>query len=110
MLHFRKSVTKLISKKYQWVEIHMVEGTIIDDEFRTGSVMLFYSDYKDAAISNKCRILDLRKDESDENFTFTISGVVEGLEKEMTFSCETNEEREEWVQCITETLAEVLAA
>jgi len=110
MLHFRKGVTKLISKKYQWVEIHMVEGTIIDDEFRTGCVMLFYSDYKDASISNKCRILDLRKDESDKNFTFTISGVVEGLEKEMTFSCVTNEEREEWVQCITDALAEVLAA
>merc|ERR1719266_2611262 len=88
--------TKLISKKDQWVEIHIVEGTMIDDEFRTGCVMLLYADYKDAAISNKCRILDLRKDELDENFTFTIRGVVEGLENEMTFSCVTDKEREEW--------------
>jgi len=108
--HFRKGVTKLISKKDQWVEIHIVEGTMIDDEFRTGCVMLLYADYKDAAISNKCRILDLRKDELDENFTFTIRGVVEGLENEMTFSCVTDKEREEWVQCMTDALAEVRAA
>jgi len=108
--HFRKGVTKPMSKKDKWVEIHMVEGTIIDNEFRTGCVMLFYSDYKNAANLNKCRILDSTKDESDKNFTFTISGVVEGLEKEMTFSCVTNKDREEWVQCITTALTEVRAA
>jgi len=108
--HFRKGVSKAMSEKVQWVEIHMVEGTIIDDEFRTGCVMLFYADYKDAAISNKCRILNIMKDESDKNFTFTIRGVVEGLEKEMTFSCVTNKEREDWIQCITAALAEVRAA
>jgi len=108
--HFRKGVSKAMSKKDQWVEIHIVEGTIVDDDFRTGCVMLFYADYKDAAISNKCRILNIMKDESDKNLTFTIRGVVEALEKEMTFSCVTNKEREDWIQCITAALAEVRAA
>jgi len=97
------------SEENTWVEVHLTEGEVVEDDFKDGYVTLIHSESKDAETSKKCKILgimyDTNEDEKKEQvYSFLVS--VAGSEKELLFSCETEEQRINWVKCITDALTE----
>jgi len=92
--------TKSKSEKNAWVEVHLTEGEIVEDDFKEGYVTLVYSDSKDAETSKKCKIDDITYGKSEKQFL--ISAV--GSETELLFACETEEQRINWVKCINDAL------
>jgi len=90
--------TKSKSEKNAWVEVHLTEGEIVEDDFKEGYVTLVYSDSKDAETSKKCKIVDIADGVSEKEFS------VVGSEAELLFACETDEQRINWVKCINDAL------
>lgn len=101
---------KSISEKNTWVEVHLTEGEIVEDDFKDGYVTLIHSESKDAETSKKCKILGIMYDTNEDSekkeqlYSFLVSLV--GSEKELLFACETEEQRINWVKCITDALTE----
>jgi len=108
--HFRVGITKSKTRKDKWVEVHIIEGEIEPNDFKAGYVMLVYSDSKDAESSKRCQILGVTVDEAQRELIFSVQVFVEGVQKELVFGCETEEQRKEWVSCINDALYEVKAA
>jgi len=95
------------SEKNTWVEIHLTEGEIVEDDFKDGYVTLMHADSRDAETSKKCRILGITYGESDKEKVHYFLVSVVGSETELVFVCETEEQRNKWVKCITDALKEV---
>jgi len=105
--HFRVGITKAKNRKNKWVEIHITEGEIDSNDYKAGYVMLIYSDSREAETSKRCQIVEVTVNESQRELIFSVRVYAEGVEKELVFACETEEERKEWVSCIIGALAEV---
>lgn len=105
--HYRTGITKALTKKDKWVEVYIIEGELEANDYKPGCVMLMYANAKDGQTSNRCWIIDLTVDESQKELIFTVNVHAEGSMKDLIFECETEEQRGEWVSCITNALAEV---
>jgi len=98
--------TKSISEKDTWVEVHLTECEIVEDDFKEGYVTLIYSDSKDAETSKKSRILGITYEESEKEKLYSFLVSVVGSQTKLMFACETAEQRIKWVKCITDALTE----
>jgi len=107
--HHRSGLTK--SKKVKHVEIHLKEGELLTNEYKAGFVMLTYADSKGASTAKRCEVMDVVADESkSKEITFAVNVSVEGSFKELIFSVETEEDKDEWVKCIRNALDEIQTA
>merc|ERR1719204_898105 len=105
--HYRTGITKALQKKDKYVDVYINEGELSANDYKPGCVILMYSNAKDVQASNRCKILDVRVDESKKELIFTARVYAEGAKKELVFECETEEQRKEWVTCITNGLTEI---
>jgi len=104
--HYRSGLTK--SKKVKHVEVLLTEGELLTNVYKAGFVMLTYADSKGASTAKRCEVMDVVLDESKSNeITFSLNVSVEGSFKALVFSCETEEDRDEWVKCIVNALDEI---
>jgi len=104
-LHSR-GLTK--SKKVKHVELLLTEGEIMTSEYKKGYVMLTYADSKGAQTAKRCQVLDVDMEESKSSeVTFTLNVSADGSLREVVFTCETTDEREDWVKGIKNALHEV---
>jgi len=103
--HHRSGLKK--SKKVKYVEVHLSEGELSTDEYKVGSVMLIYADSKGAATAKRCEVMDVAEESKSQEITFTVTVFVEGANKELLFSCDTEEDREGWVKSIQGALYEI---
>lgn len=107
--HHRSGLTK--SKKMKHVEVHLKEGELLTNEYKAGFVMLTYADSKGASTAKRCEVMDVSVDESkSKEITFAVNVSVEGSFKELMFSIDTEEDRDEWVKCIRNALDEIQSA
>jgi len=107
--HHRSGLTK--SKKAKHVEIHLKEGELLTNEYKVGFVMLTYADSKGASTAKRCEVMDVSADESkSKEITFAVNVSVEGSFKELIFSVDTKEDKDEWVKCIRNALDEIQSA
>jgi len=107
--HHRSGLTK--SKKVKHVEVHLKEGELLTNDYKAGFVMLTYADSKGAATAKRCEVMDVIAEESkSKEITFAVNVSVEGSFKELIFSVETEENKDDWVKCIRNALDEIQAA
>jgi len=105
-----KHHNKKRSKKKKFAEIHLSAGEVLTNDFKAGNVVMTYSDKKDAQTSNRCHVLGVVVEKANKKeFPFTIRASVEGVRKEITFSCEKELLRDKWTRAIKEALAEVVS-
>jgi len=105
----RTGLAKL--KKNTWVEISVSAGRALKNEYKAGYVTLTYADSKNAGSFNQCKVIEVFvRESSSKNSTFTARVSSEGREKELIFGCETEFQRNEWMNCITNALTEVREA
>jgi len=96
-------------KVTKYVEIHVCEGEVLENEYKAGNVMLTHSDDKGAETAERFNILKVvdegDKKEKDNFFTLKVSD--EDGEKDISFSCKTATQKNDWIQAIKKALAEV---
>jgi len=103
LLHYKR-----ITKKKKWVELHLSPGEVVANDYKVGWVMMTYSNWMNGKIFHRCQILKVNCDEStDKDLTFTLRVLVEGAIKDVAFSCETANQKDEWITAINKCLAEV---
>jgi hypothetical protein len=101
------------NKIKRYVEAHVCEGEIIENEYKAGYVMLTYSDDKNDEQSVKKQILELIVDDTDNkekehNITFHVADLSdEDAVEKITFSCKTVEQVGDWKKSIVSALNEV---
>jgi len=102
----RTGLAKL--KKNIWVEIHFSLGKAYKSEYEEGYVTLTYADSRDAETVNRCQVNEVFQRESNSRDLAFIARISsEGTEKELTFGCESELQRNEWIKCISGALSEV---
>jgi len=105
LLHYKRR-----SKKKRYVEVFVSPGEVTTRNFDAGYVVMTYSDRKDAKTSNRFQVLEVSMDEAkSKEHNFTLKALVEGVVRDVTFSCESAEQRDGWMKSITDALAEVKA-
>jgi len=102
--HHPKGFNK--SKKDKWVQIHLSAGELLTNDFKAGYVTVTYSDKKEAHTTNRYQVLEVLE-KNAKDLTFAIRVSVDGSVKELIFSCESAEEREDWRKCVKAALDEV---
>jgi len=105
--HHRSGLTK--SKKEKHVEILLTEGELETNNYKAGYVMITYADSKGAQTAKRCEVIGVVEESKSKEITFALNIRSEGSTKELTFTCETVEHRDEWVKCIVTSLDEVRA-
>jgi len=96
------------SRKAKYAEIHVSAGEVLSNDFKSGFVVMTYSDRRDAQTANRCQVLDVAVEKANnKEFAFTVKALVEGAHKDITFSCEKEEQRDDWTNAIMAALAEV---
>jgi len=101
--HYKKR-----SKKNKYAEIHVSAGEVLSNDFKSGFVLMTYSDRRDAQTANRCQVLDVAVETANtREWAFTVKASVEGAVKDITFSCEKEEQRDDWTNAIKAALAEV---
>jgi len=104
--HHGTGLTK--SKKVKHVELLLTEGELMTNEFKAGYVMLTYAESKGAQTAKRCQVLDVLVDESKSNeITLELNVCADGALKQLAFSAETGDIRNDWIKCITNSLEEV---
>merc|ERR1719419_1989079 len=91
-------------------EVHLCEGEVLVDDYIAGYVILTYSDDDESETAGRYQILNVNLDvahneEMEHIFTLKVSD--ENEVKEMSFSCETAEQKDEWIKAINMALDEV---
>jgi len=107
LYHHRSGLTK--SKKEKHVEILLTEGELETNNYKAGYVMITYADSKGAQTAKRCEVIGVVEESKSKEITFALNIRSEGSTKELTFTCETVEHRDEWVKCIVTSLDEVRA-
>jgi len=103
--HHRSGLTK--SKKVKHVEVLLTEGELEINNYTIGYVMLTYADSKGAQTAKRCEIVGVAEESKTKETTFALSVRSEGSTKEVVFTCETVEQKDEWVKCIGNALDEI---
>jgi len=91
-------------------EVHVHEGEVLPDNYIAGCVILTYSDDKDIETAGRYQILKVNVDVSaseEKEHIFALKVSDENEEKDISFSCETAEQKEEWIKAIRMALDEV---
>jgi len=106
MRHHGSGLTK--SKKVKHVEVLLTEGEWLTTEYKAGFVMLTYAESKGSKTAKRCQVLEviLNKYKSYE-VILQLNVLAEGALKQIAFTCETGDNKDEWVKCITDALNEV---
>jgi len=98
------------SKKKSYVEVHVSLGEVTTFNFNAGCVVMTYSERKNAKTSNRFQVLEvILSDSKNKENSFTLKALVEGVIRDVTFSCESAEQRDDWMKSITDALAKVKA-
>jgi len=92
--------------KDKWVEVHWSEGQASNVEYKSGYVMLEYADSKDSETFNTCKVSEVWGSDSGE-LTFSARAMCGDTEKVLVFGCDTECQRDDWINCIITALAEV---
>jgi len=104
--HHGSGFTK--SRKVKHVEVLLTEGEIQTEEYKAGYVMLTYAESKGAQTAKRCQVLDVTVEDRKENeVILELNVCAEGALKALVFSCETGDQKDEWVKCISAALSEV---
>jgi len=96
-------------KVNKYVEIHLCEGEVLDNEYKAGYVMLTYSDDKGAETGERFNVLKVvdTVDSKEKDHIFTVKVSDEDGEKDILFSCKTAKQKGDWIQAIKRALTEV---
>jgi len=107
-LQYRPGFSK--AKKAKWIEVYVFEPQA--DEFQPGYVMLTYSDTKDSLAANRVQVLEVISNKVNSSNVVTLSLKVssEGIEKELEFICDSQDEKKRWTEKILDALDEVQIA
>jgi len=106
MKHHGSGLTK--SKKVKHVEVLLTEGEWLNNEYKAGFVMLTYAESKGAKTAKRCQVLKVILNEyKSYEVILQLNVLAEGALKQIAFSCETSDNKDEWVKCITDALNEV---
>jgi len=99
-------------KVTKYVEIHVCEGAVLENEYKSGYVMLTHSDDKNAEIAERFNILKVvdEVDNKEKGHIFTLKVSDEDGEKNISFSCKTAKRMGDWIQAIKRALADVKSA
>jgi len=104
--HHKTGLTK--SKKVKHVELLLTEGELLTNEYKAGCVTLTYAESKGAQTAKRCQVLDVLVDESKSSeVTIELNVCAEGALKQIVFSAENGDKRDEWLKCISSALKEV---
>jgi len=107
--HHRSGLGK--SKKVKHVDLRLTEGELLANEYKAGYLTLTYADSKEAQTAKRCKVLDVALDESKSNESILKLNVsAEGALTQLVFVCESADNKEEWVKCITNALNEIHTA
>jgi len=102
----RSGLTK--SKKLKHVEVLLTEGELLSNEYKAGFVTLRYANSKGAKTAKQCQVLTvILNDSKSHEVILQLNVFAEGAIKQIAFTCETGENKDEWVKCITDALNEV---
>jgi len=106
MKHHGTGLTK--SKKLKYVEVLLTEGQLLTNEYKAGFVMLTYAESKGAQTAKRCQVLDVLLDDSKENeAVLQLNVCADGALRQMAFTCETGDNKDDWAKCIKDALHEV---
>jgi hypothetical protein len=103
--HYRSGLTK--SKKEKHVELFLTEGELEINNYNAGYVMLTYADSKGAQTAKRCEVVGVVEESKTQEMTFALTVRSGGSTKELVFTCETVEQRAEWVKCVGNALEEI---
>jgi len=95
--------------KEQWVEINLHCAQATSNGINKGSLMLTYSNNKDARLSNRCQILRVKQEENVtakfKGKAFSLDVFSSGGDSQIIFACDDEKSMEDWIEVCIEGLA-----
>merc|ERR1719245_1133274 len=95
--------------KEQWVEIYLHSAQATSDGIAKGSLMLTFAESKDARLSNRCQILQVKQEENVaakfKGKAFSLEVFSSGEDSQIVFACDEEKSMEDWIEVCNEGLA-----
>eukprot|EP00495_Collosphaeridae_sp_1-RS-2012_P001644 TRINITY_DN155_c0_g2_i1.p1 TRINITY_DN155_c0_g2~~TRINITY_DN155_c0_g2_i1.p1 ORF type:complete len:290 (-),score=110.73 TRINITY_DN155_c0_g2_i1:28-798(-) len=102
-----------VKSKRKYVEIYLICGEASRTQFTEGRLMLIWADSHWSKLSSRGTVIEVKEEAANvtaglQEQSFSILAKVDGVEKELVFTCDSKDIKEQWVQSCRSGLAQIV--